>query len=111
MHTAELFIPALNGPSGHVYMSIWRLPPGTNTPMLASLPVSCPVCLHRGLLLHRKFNRISYAIKERSVPDPTAAKGDYIAHPKIIALYREPNYQAGFLLYQIKAYCQKLWIK
>ena len=30
------FIPASNEPSGHTRMSIWRLPRGSNTPMLAS---------------------------------------------------------------------------
>ena len=29
------FIPASNEPSGHAGMSIWRLPRGSNTPMLA----------------------------------------------------------------------------
>ena len=29
-------IPASNEPSGHACMSIWRLPQGSNTPMLAS---------------------------------------------------------------------------
>ena len=33
------FIPASNEPSGHAGMSIWRLPRGSNTPMLASLLV------------------------------------------------------------------------
>ena len=33
------FIPAGNEPSGHAGMSIWRLPRGSNTPMLASLLV------------------------------------------------------------------------
>ena len=35
----EYFIPASNEPSGHAGMSIWRLPRGSNTPMLASLLV------------------------------------------------------------------------
>ena len=33
----DRFIPASNEPSGHAGMSIWRLPRGSNTPMLASL--------------------------------------------------------------------------
>ena len=31
------FIPASNEPSDHVYMGIWRLPRGWNTPQLAAL--------------------------------------------------------------------------
>ena len=30
------FIPASNEPSGHACMYIWRLPRGSNTPMLAA---------------------------------------------------------------------------
>ena len=36
LHLVSLFIPASNEPSGHAGMSIWRLPRGSNTPMLAS---------------------------------------------------------------------------
>nr|DAJ00473.1 MAG TPA: hypothetical protein [Caudoviricetes sp.] len=33
------FIPASNEPSGHVYMSIWLLPRGSDTPMFVPLLV------------------------------------------------------------------------
>ena len=35
----ELFIPASNEPSSHACMDIWRLPRGSNTPLLAALQI------------------------------------------------------------------------
>ena len=36
---SRIFIPASSEPRGYVYMSIWQLPRGSNTPMSASLLV------------------------------------------------------------------------
>ena len=38
-----IFIPASNEPSSHACMDIWRLPRGSNTPLLAALQIRYPV--------------------------------------------------------------------
>ena len=38
------FIPASNEPSGHACMRIWRLPRGSNTPLLCSATNLMPRC-------------------------------------------------------------------
>ena len=43
------FIPASNEPSSHACMDIWRLPRGSNTPLLCSAASLIPRCLQRGL--------------------------------------------------------------
>ena len=44
-----IFIPASNEPSSHACMDIWRLPRGSNTPLLCSVASWIPRCLQRGL--------------------------------------------------------------
>ena len=46
---AHYFIPASNEPSGHACMHIWRLPRGSNTPLLCSATNLMPRCLQRGI--------------------------------------------------------------
>ncbi len=41
--------PASNEPSSHACMDIWRLPRGSNTPLLCSAASLIPRCLQRGL--------------------------------------------------------------
>ena len=47
--SGAFFIPASNEPSGHACMRIWRLPRGSNTPLLCSATNLMPRCLQRGL--------------------------------------------------------------
>ncbi len=53
------FIPASYEPRGHVYMSIWQLPPGPNTPIDACIAASLmPRVLAPGpLTVKRKGNQ------------------------------------------------------
>ena len=43
------FIPASNEPSSHACMDIWRLPRGSNTPLLCSAASLIPRCKQRGI--------------------------------------------------------------
>ena len=47
-NTLTGIIPASNEPSGHACMHIWRLPRGSNTPLLCSAASLTPRCLQRG---------------------------------------------------------------
>ncbi len=47
-NTLTGIIPASNEPSGHASMHIWRLPRGSNTPLLCSAASLMPRCLQRG---------------------------------------------------------------
>ena len=52
------FIPASNEPSGHVCMSIWRLPRGSNTPQLAAGYLTFLPVFWRGATLGKRIMRI-----------------------------------------------------
>ncbi len=43
------FIPASNEPSGRACTASWRMPRGSNTPLLCSVASLIPRCLQRGI--------------------------------------------------------------